>query len=281
MRRLCVIGDPVGHSLSPLMHNAALEHLGLHKEFIFERHKVSSHELAAFVKLVRQKEFLGLAVTMPLKKAIVPFLDGISTEAGLSGAVNTVYWEVEKLLGHNTDGVGCVKALEAAKVQIKGQIVVLLGAGGAAGAIAAILCLKGARRLYILNRTLKKAKAIAEVLRKASKTEIFAMNLDLIEEAMASADLLINATSVGMKGVQKRSIVPMAAIQRDMAVMDIVYEPAQTTLTKDAKRTGAIVVPGTEMLVQQGALQFKLFTDKDAPIDIMRAAIKKKLEAKN
>jgi len=279
MKRLCVIGDPVGHSLSPLIHNAALEHLGLHKEYVFEKRKVSSEGLADFVRLVRQREFYGLAVTMPHKRTIIPLLDEISEEAKLAGAVNTVYWLGEKLVGHNTDGSGCIKALEAAKATVKGKIIVVVGAGGAAGAIAASLCMTGAKRLYILNRTLKKAKAIAEVVRKASDTEVFAMDLDLIEEALANANILINATFVGMKGSQKKTIVPMASIKRDMTVLDLVYDPAQTTLIKDAKRVGAIAVPGSEMLLQQGALQFKLFTGKDAPLDAMRAALRKKLEA--
>ena len=280
MKRLCVIGDPVGHSLSPLMINAAFERLGLHNEFVFEKHRVSAQGLADFVKLVRQKEFMGLSVTMPHKSSIIPLLDGLSKEAELAQAVNTVTWAGEKLVGHNTDGAGCINALEAAKISINGQVIVVLGAGGAAGAIAISLCMNGAKRLYLLNRTLKKAKAIAEVVRKVSATDVYAMDLDLIKEALAYADILINATAVGMKGTQKKTIVPMNSIKRNMTVMDIVYEPAQTLLLKDAKRGGARTIFGIEMLLQQGALQFKLFTGKDASIDAMRAAIRKHLEAK-
>jgi shikimate dehydrogenase len=261
------------------MHNAALEHLGLHKEFVFEKHKVSSEGLADFMKLVRQKEFIGLSVTMPLKMSIIPLLDDISQDARLAVAVNTVTWSGERLVGHNTDGPGCVIALEAAKTPIKGQVIVVLGAGGAAGAIAVGLCMRGAKRLYILNRTLKKAKAIVEIVRKVSAADVYAMDLDLIKEALAHANILINATSVGMTGSQKKTIVPMSSIKHDMTVMDLVYDPVQTTLIKDAKRVGARTVSGTEMLLQQGALQFKLFTGKDAPMDVMRAAITKVLEA--
>lgn len=279
MKRLCVIGDPVGHSLSPLMYNAAFEHAGLQKEFVFEKHKVSKDGLAQFMGLVRQKEFMGLGVTMPHKRSIIPLLDVLSNGAQLARSVNTVTWDGDSLVGHNTDGAGCVQALEAAKVSIKGQVIVVLGAGGAASAIAVSLCSKGAKRLYILNRTLKKAKAIAEITRKASSSEVYAMDLDLIEEALTNAGILINATSVGMKGTQKKTIVPMCSIKRNMTVFDIVYEPAQTTLLKDAKRAGATTIPGIEMLLQQGALQFKLFTGKDAPIDAMRAAIRSRVGA--
>jgi shikimate dehydrogenase len=280
MKRLCVIGDPVGHSLSPLIHNAALEHLGLHKEFVFEKHKVSAQGLADFIKLVRQKEFVGLSVTTPHKNTIIPLLDDLSEEAKLAGAVNTVALNGDRLIGHNTDGAGCVNALEAAKAPINGQVIVLLGAGGAAGAIAVSLCMQGAKRLYILNRTLKKAKALAEIARKVSTTDIYAMDLDLIEEALAYADILINATTVGMKGSQKKTIVPMSSIKRNMTVMDLVYDPISTPLINDAKRIGARAIIGIEMLLQQGALQFGLFTGKDAPMDAMRVALRKKLEAK-
>jgi shikimate dehydrogenase len=261
------------------MYNAAFEHAGLQKEFVFEKHKVSKDGLAQFMGLVRQKEFMGLGVTMPHKRSIIPLLDVLSNGAQLARSVNTVTWDGDSLVGHNTDGAGCVQALEAAKVSIKGQVIVVLGAGGAASAIAVSLCSKGAKRLYILNRTLKKAKAIAEITRKASSSEVYAMDLDLIEEALTNAGILINATSVGMKGTQKKTIVPMCSIKRNMTVFDIVYEPAQTTLLKDAKRAGATTIPGIEMLLQQGALQFKLFTGKDAPIDAMRAAIRSRVGA--
>ena len=280
MKRLCVIGDPVGHSMSPLLHNAALERLGLQNEFVFEKQKVSREGLADFIQRVRHKEFLGLSVTMPHKRSIIPLLDALSEEAELAQAVNTIILDGERLVGHNTDGAGCVNALEAAKVSITGQVIVLLGAGGAAGAIANSLALNGAKMLYILNRTLSKAKSLAQIARTASGSEVFALDLDLMEEVLTNADILINATSVGMKSTRKGTIVLPGLINRSMTVMDLVYEPVQTKLLKDARNAGAKTIPGTEMLLQQGALQFKLFTGKDAPIDAMRAALKTDLEAR-
>jgi shikimate dehydrogenase len=279
MNRLCVIGDPVGHSLSPLLHNAALERLGLQNEFVFEKQKVSKAYLAEFMKRVRQKEFYGLSVTMPHKRSILPFLDDLSDEAKLAQAVNTLTWDGERLLGHNTDGEGCVQVLEAAKVPITEQVIVVLGAGGAAGAIVNSLAMKGPKMLYVLNRTLSKAKTIAQVASEASGSEVFALDLDLIEEVLTNADVIINATSVGMKGVPKGTIVLPRLINRSMTVMDLVYEPVLTKLLKEAKSAGAKTISGTEMLLQQGALQFKLFTGKDAPLEAMRAALKKGLEA--
>jgi len=278
MKRLCVIGDPVGHSLSPLLHKAALQRLGLQNEFVFEKQKVSKEGLVDFMQRVRQKEFFGLSVTMPHKRSIIPLLEDLSDEAELAQAVNTVIWDGERLVGHNTDGAGCVNALEAAKVSITGQVIVLLGAGGAAGAIANSLALNGAKMLYILNRTLSKAKSVAQIAKTASGSEVFALDLDLMKEVLTNADLLINATTVGMKNVRKGTIVLPGLLNRSMTVMDLVYEPAQTKLLKDAKSAGARTISGTEMLLHQGALQFKLFTGKDAPIDAMRAALRKNLE---
>ena len=284
MKRLCVIGDPVGHSLSPVMHGAALKHLGLEKEFNFKKEKVSPAKLADFIARVRKKEFTGVSVTMPHKQAIIPLLDILSKEATLSRAVNTVTLTEGSLegshmaVGHNTDGIGCIKALESAGVRVSGQIVVLLGAGGAARAIAVSLGLNGAAEIRILNRTPESAKDLAEAVRKISGTAVETSGLDSMEEALADADILINATPVGMKGVRKKSIVPADLIEQHMAVFDIVYEPMETKLLFEARKIGARAIPGTEMLLHQGALQFKLFTGRDAPLDVMRAALMAHLE---
>lgn len=285
MKRLCVIGEPVGHSLSPVMHNAALKHLRLQKEFVFEKVKVAPSELGAFMGKVREKEFTGVCVTMPHKQAIIPLLDILSKEATLSRAVNTVTLTDGSLegshmaVGHNTDGVGCVKALESAGVRVSGQIVTLLGAGGAASAIAISLGLNGAKEIRILNRTPKPAKDLAIAVRKISRAAVETKGLDSMKESLADADILINATPVGMKGVRKKSIVPSELIEQHMTVFDIVYEPMETKLLTEARKIGAKVIPGTEMLLHQGALQFKLFTGREAPLEVMRKALEKHLGA--
>jgi shikimate dehydrogenase len=277
MKRLCVIGDPVGHSLSPLMHNAALEHLGLREKFSFEKIKVPRNGLPDFMTKTGMKEFTGLSVTMPHKEAIIPFIDSLSEEAGLIRAVNTVTLKGDELIGHNTDGPGCIRALGAAGVTIKGRVVVVLGAGGAAKAIAVSLALEKAKKIFILNRNPTTAEDVAGTVRKISNIDVEAASLDSIEEALADADILINATPVGMSGTSPKTIVPRESIRRNMNVFDIVYEPIETQHLKDARRVGAKTIPGTEMLLHQGALQFKLFTGEDAPIDVMRAALKNHL----
>ncbi len=152
MNRLCVIGDPVGHSLSPAMHNAALEHLGLSNDFSYEKLKVPSNELAKFMERLRTGEFAGASVTMPHKTAIIPYLDELSEEAELIQAVNTVVRKDGKLIGHNTDGAGCVLALEAAGVRVRDRAVAVIGAGGAARAIGVSLAMCHARKIFIINK---------------------------------------------------------------------------------------------------------------------------------
>jgi shikimate dehydrogenase len=283
MKKLCVIGDPVSHSLSPVMHNAAIKHLGLQKKFNFTKKKVTIEGLANFILKAREEK---ITVTMPHKQAIIPLLDILSKEAMLAQAVNTVTLAEgslagsQMIVGHNTDGIGCVKAIETAGVRVHGQTIVLLGAGGAAKAIAVSLGLNGVKELHILNRTPQAAKDIVETLRKISGAAVEVASIESMEEALADADILINATPVGMKGVRKKTIVPAKLIEQHMVVFDIVYHPAETPLLRDARKIGAQTISGTEMLLHQGALQFKLFTGHDAPLDVMRAALNKHLEAK-
>jgi shikimate dehydrogenase len=268
------------------MHNAAIKHLGLQKKFNFKKVKVTDEKLADFILKAREEKITGLSVTMPHKQAIIPLLDILSKEAMLAQAVNTVTLAEgslagsQMIVGHNTDGIGCVKALETAGVRVNGQTIVLLGAGGAAKAIAVSLGLNGVKELHILNRTPKSAGDIAETLRKISNASIEIAGIDSMGAALADADILINATPVGMKGVRNKTIVPAKLIEQHMVVFDIVYHPAETPLLKNARKIGAQTISGIEMLLHQGALQFKLFTGQEASIDIMRAALNKHLEVK-
>lgn len=275
MNRLCVIGDPIEHSLSPAMHNAGFRHLGIQGRFIFEKHRVSSEELPEFMKRMRAGEFAGLAVTTPHKKNIIPLLDSLSSVAELAGAVNTVLNVGGSLVGHNTDGLGCTEALEVAGVPIEGKKIVLLGAGGTATAIAMSLAQKKPR-IFIVNRTMRNAMDLAIAVRKNSLSYVEALGLDFIEKALDGADIVINATSVW----PWESLVPVELIKPEMTVFDIVYGTEETQLLKDAWEAGARTIQGTEMLLHQGALQFILFTGKEiAPIKIMRAALEENNEA--
>ena len=217
--------------------------------------------------------YSGLSVTMPHKTDIIPYLDELSKVATLVGAVNTVLCKGGILEGHNTDGAGCVGALETNGITVKGQNVVLLGAGGAARASAIALAMEGASSIYIINRTLSKAQELAEVVRSVSDTNVTTSNIEDLEDLTGQLDILINATSMGMISVDKTLQIPEYFITSDMAVLDMVYDPIETELIRCARKVGAKAIPGTEMLLHQGALQFKLFTGRDAPLEVMRDAL--------
>ena len=177
------------------------------------------------------------------------------------------------MIGHNTDGAGCVRALEEANVPFKGRTVAVFGAGGAAKAIMVSLALEGVKKIIILNRTLAAAEDIAGIIRKISDCEAEPSGIGSLDETLANADILINATPLGMTGTGPKLNVPAGLIKQNMAVFDIVYKPAQTEIILNAEKAGAKTIPGIEMLLHQGALQFKLFTSRNAPLDVMRAAI--------
>jgi shikimate dehydrogenase len=263
MRKLCVIGDPVGHSLSPVMHNAALKALNLDFEYI----SLKPESLKQVVEMVRKGDLEGVSVTMPYKESIVPFLDMLTPQADFIKTVNTIYKKGERVVGHNTDGEGCIKALKEHNVNIRGKRVVLLGAGGAAKAIAFSLS-KEVDRILILNRTPSKAMSLALLIKGSWG------GLDQLEEALKDADILINATPVGMKGVEEgKTLVTSELIPPYLTVQDIVYSPRITKLLKEAQKAGAKIIDGLSMLLHQGAEQFEIFTGKKAPMEVMRNSI--------
>ncbi len=270
--RVCgVIGDPIEHSLSPIMHNAAFEALGL--DYVFLAFKVKSACVADAVEGMRALNIRGLNVTMPHKKTVMASLDRIDLSAQIINSVNTILNKENLLFGFNTDGVGAVKALKENGVELKGRKVLLLGAGGAARAIAYAVS-KEADELAILNRTIKPAQELTRLLEKSANKKIISGTLSAedIEKDLQDSDILINATSVGMKPRADESPIPPKLLRRNLAVMDIVYNPLETKLAKDAKEAGAKVVSGVEMLIYQGAAAFEIWTGKSAPVEVMRKA---------
>jgi shikimate dehydrogenase len=270
--RVCgVIGDPIEHSLSPIMHNAAFEALGL--DYVFLAFKVKPACVADAVNGMRALNIRGLNVTMPHKKTVMANLDRIDLSAQIINSVNTVLNKENLLFGFNTDGVGAVKALRENGVELKGRKVLLLGAGGAARAIAYAMA-KEADELTVLNRTVKQAQALTKLLEKTANKRIVAGSLspEDIQQNLRDSDILINATSVGMKPHPDETPVPPKLLRSNLSVMDIVYNPLETKLAKDAKAAGAKVVSGVEMLIYQGAASFEIWTSKSAPVEVMRKA---------
>ena len=266
-----VIGDPIEHSLSPVMHNAAFESAKL--DCAFFAFKVKPAEVRDALSGMRALGILGLNVTMPHKKAVISYLDELDQNAKLLNAVNTIKNQDGKLWGFNTDGVGALKALKENGVDPKGKKVVLLGAGGAARAIAFALG-NQAGELSILNRSMQPAAELADQLKQAfdGKVIVYALSPLTVRACLADADLLINATSVGMKPNANQTLVKRELLKPDLAVMDIVYNPIETKLAKDAKAAGAKVISGLEMLVYQGAASFEIWTGLKAPVEVMRKA---------
>jgi len=270
--RVCgVIGDPIEHTLRPIMHNAAFEALKL--DYVFLAFKVKPAEVGNAISGMRALTIHGLNVTMPHKSTVINYLDEIDQASKTIGSVNTILNKAGRLFGFNTDGIGALKALRENGVEPRGKKVLLLGAGGAARAIAYTLA-QEADELVILNRTAKPATELTNLLKKAFNKKVIANALTpgTIKDNLVDSDVLINATSVGMKPNANQTPVAPEWLKADLAVMDIVYSPVETKLAKDAKAVGAKVVSGVEMLIYQGAASFEIWTSGKAPVEVMRKA---------
>jgi shikimate dehydrogenase len=275
--RVCgVIGDPIEHTLSPTIHNAAFNHLGL--DFVFLAFRVKAADLENALCGMRGLGIHGLNVTMPHKNAVIAYLNTMDTAVKFLGSANTILNEDGKLSGFNTDGVGALKALRENGTELAEKKVLLLGAGGAAKAIAFSL-VKEVGELVVLNRATEKAEELAERLTGTLGKKVVggALSPDAIAENLQDSDVLINATSVGMNPAANQSIVAPQWLRSDLTVMDIVYNPVETKLAKDAKAAGARVISGVEMLIYQGAASFQIWTGLSAPIEVMRNAAINKL----
>jgi shikimate dehydrogenase len=273
-----VIGDPIEHTLSPVMHNAAFNHLKL--DFVFLAFRVKAAELENAMRGMRGLGIHGLNVTMPHKNAVVKYLDELDPTVKFLGSVNTILNEEGKLLGFDTDGVGALKALRENGVNPDGKKLLLLGAGGAAKAIAYSLA-KEAEELCVLNRSSEKAGELAELLSRTFGKKVAggALSSSAIQRNLQDSDILINATSVGMYPNISQSLVAPQWLKPDLCVMDIVYNPVETKLVKDAEAAGARAISGVEMLLYQGAASFEIWTGVSAPVEVMRRAVMKELGA--
>ncbi len=287
LKTIGLIGDPVSHSRSPQMHNAALEHLGIAARY--EAWPTPAAELPDRIATMRTSAVLGANVTLPHKEAVVPLLDALEPEARQIGAVNTIYrGEGGTLVGANTDAPGLLAALaEGAGFAPAGQCVVLLGASGAARAAAFALVNAGVSHLVIANRTPARARSLVDDLRPAASgsgqpleapevpeaSEVVALPLDQEDpafvDAVAACTLLINATSVGWK--EEETPLPGIPVTPGTLVYDMIYR--RTRLLQEVEAQGARTLDGLGMLLHQGALGFARWTGHEAPIDVMRTAM--------
>jgi shikimate dehydrogenase len=266
-----IIGDPVEHSLSPVVHNAAFESAKL--DYIYVPFRVRSENLTQAIEGMRALNIRGLSVTIPHKVKVIPLLDDIDTLAEHIGAVNTIVNQDGRLKGYNTDASGFLRSLTEQKIEISDKNIVVLGAGGAARAIAFTLADKGAN-LTIINRHVESAEKLAGRISSTFRKHVVSgdMSIESLKEHLNKADILVNTTSLGMYPDNDLSPVPSDLIKRDIVVVDIIYNPLNTKLLIDAKTKGSKTISGMEMLIFQAVAAFEIWTGKTAPVNIMREA---------
>jgi shikimate dehydrogenase len=281
--KICtIIGDPVSSSLSPVMHNAGYKALGIESKFIYVATRVSKSNLGAAIAGLKSLNFVGASCTTPHKEAVMEYLDEIDEFASTCKSVNTVVFSEEgRAKGYNTDGIGVVNALIEYSnnhlgnskdniLKKKSLKIGILGNGGAAKAVAYACTLNLQATITIFARDTAKASQMAKEL------GCLCIDLQALDEIQLQ-DIIINATPVGMGNTDTNSLditpIKAEAIRPSQIVFDMVYYPLRTPLIKLAQRQGAHVVFGTEMLLHQGVLQFELFTNLKAPIEVMRKAL--------
>lgn len=267
MKVFMIIGNPVKHSLSPLLHNTAYAKLNLGKQYLFRAEEIKNNDLKSFFDRVIVDGIAGISVTIPYKEKVLKFLDYVDKEAEKIGAVNTVVNNNGILTGFNTDYIGAITALEK-RTKLKGKKTAVIGAGGAARAIVYGLKKNGAI-VKIFNRSGDRAQSLVR------EFGCEAGSLDDLDE-VKEMDIIINATSVGMN--EDKSPLKKGLLNKKHLVLDVVYSPKVTRLIKDAKAVGAEVVYGYEMLLYQGVAQFKLYTGYEAPVKAMEEVLIKNLK---
>jgi len=275
--RLCgLIGDPVEHSVSPQMFNAAFQ--ATRRDLVYVAMRVDKRELASAIAGMRALKIHGMNVTIPHKINVLRYLDYVESNARAIGAVNTILNEKGKLRGFNTDGTGAARAIEESGKLLEGSNAVLVGSGGAARAIAFTL-LDRVGKLTILNRHRDKARRLAVELLRKKKVKVYSGGLheESLKQTLADSQIVINATSVGMSPNANDSILNESLLKPDMIVLDIVYNPLETRLLRTAAKVGAKTVNGVGMLVHQGAEAFKIWTGEDAPVELMRKVVLEEL----
>lgn len=271
MKQLFVIGDPVAHSLSPLLHQAMIDQTGA--AYCYDVRTVRPEELPAFVRWAKDGGCAGFNVTMPHKEAILSLLDEVDATAASCGAVNTVCIREGRAIGHNTDGTGFLDSLAGQGFYPQGRTVLLLGAGGAAKAVGHALAAAGAGRIIVCARRLERAAALAAQLPGCGEGIVLAQ--DAIQQAAAACDLLVNATPLGMAGSPAFAGLDfLQAMPPHAVVYDLVYHPRRTALLEAAARQGLRAVGGIDLLIRQAVRAFTFFTGETPDTVALYAALR-------
>lgn len=276
-RLTALLGSPVAHSISPLMHNEAFRLLGL--DYVYLCFDVNENALPAAVEGLKACNIRGFNLTMPNKNKIVELLDELSPAAKLIGAVNTVVNENGKLTGYNTDGMGYMQAVKDAGYHIPGKTITVMGAGGAATAICAQAALDGVEKIHIFARSTSRFRDRTEALVRNINTSlpcraVLHDNEDRVslKNALAESALLLNATSVGMAPDIDNTIIQDTSLYRpELIVSDVIYNPRETRFLREAREAGCRTFNGMYMLLYQGAEAFRLWTGQDMPVEAIKA----------
>lgn len=272
--KLCgVLGNPVEHSLSPAIHNAAFQKLGLN--FVYLAFRVE--DLAGAIRGIRALgNVRGFSVTIPHKVAVIPYLDDVEKTAQHIGSVNTIVAENGKLTGYNTDASGAMRALREAGVSLKGRKVLMLGSGGAARAIAFALGTDaGGAALTILGIDEQERRGLVKDLREKTSLQVEdgPVSEETLRRSVKDSHILLHCTPVGMHPKVNETSVPGSLLTPALTVMDIVYNPLETRLLREAKAAGCRTIRGLEMFLNQAIAQFELWTGQPAPADVMRTVL--------
>lgn len=273
---------PASHSLSPLMHNLAFSHWGI--DAVYLAFEVDQTNLRQAVESIRTLDMLGVNVSMPNKTSVLAYLDQLSPEAELIGAVNTIVHQEQRLIGYNTDGMGFVRSVNETGHPIKNQKIVVLGAGGAAKAIVVQMALEGAQEITIYKRLNATFLPLKEYFAKVSEKTGCPIRLhDYADESqlaldLSQANLLINATDIGMGS--KKDQLPIADVKllhSQLAFFDLIYSPSETRLIQEAKKMGIKAYNGLGMLIHQGAIAFELWTHREMPVQNIRERLEQEV----
>ena len=277
-RLAAVVANPIKHSISPFIHNSAFE--ATNTNGVYLAWEVDATELAETVANIRRYQMFGINLSMPYKEQVIPYLDQLSAEACLIGAVNTVVNREGTLIGYNTDGKGFFKSLPSFK--ISGKKMVLLGAGGAAKAILAQAILDGVSQIsvFVRSSSMEKTRPYLEKIQNATgfRVDLFALeDVQDLQDSITKADLLVNATSVGMDG-SSQPIPTSIVLPEKLMVADVIYQPFETPFLKWARNQGNQSINGLGMLLYQAAEAFELWTGKEMPTDQIWESLKQKYQ---
>ena len=270
---ICLLGNPVSHSISPAMHNTAFDALGL--DYSYMAFDVKKDDLKTAVEGLKSINCWNFNLTMPLKTAIIPLLDELDEAAKLAHSVNTCVCKDGKLVGYTTDGIGFLQAMSDNGIVYKNTTITILGAGGAASSIITQGAMDGVTKINIFKRknaSFEKVIDFADRLTKSTECDVMVYDmadLSALDFCLRESHILINSTNVGM-GDDNRSLVPKELLHPSLTVCDVIYHPTETKLLKDAKSIGCKTMNGKYMLLYQGAAAFKLWTGLDMPVELVK-----------